>query len=162
MDQHQQDLFPATVLANWELTINRMTAAFDRFSDADLLRPIAPGKNRVIYVLGHLIAVHDRLLPLLGLSERQYPELDALFVTSPDNPDASLPATASLRGRWTDINRLLTERLRAWKPEDWLAKHESVSAADFAKEPHRNRLNVVLSRTGHVSYHAGQVALLKL
>ncbi|HXD77183.1 MAG TPA: DinB family protein [Puia sp.] len=162
MDQQHQDLFIKTVLANWELTINRMTTAFDRFSDADLHKPIASGKNRVIYLLGHLVAVHDRMLPLLRLGNRRYPELDGTFITSPDSPEAKMPAAAELRGQWTAINHLLTEMLRAWKPEEWLERHESVSAADFEKEPHRNRLNVVLSRTGHVSYHHGQVALLKL
>lgn len=162
MDQDHQDLFVTTVLANWETTINRMTALFDRFSDADLLKAVAPGKNRVIYLLGHLVAVHDRMLPLLGLGERRYAELDELFLTNPDNVAAALPSAGELRSRWAAINKVLTEKLRAWKPEEWLMKHESVSAADFAKEPHRNRLNVVLSRTGHVGYHQGQVALLKV
>ena len=155
-------LFTATVLANWETAIKRTTDFFDKCSDADLLKPIASGKNRVIYLLGHLTAVADRMLPLLGLGERQYPHLDDLFLTQPDDAGAKLPSAGELRGQWKDINRDLTEKLRSWKPEEWLMKHESVSAADFAKEPHRNRLNVVLSRTGHVSYHQGQLALLKL
>ena len=32
---------------------------------------------------------------------------------------------------------------------------------DFIKEPHRNKLNVLLTRTTHLAYHAGQLALLK-
>jgi len=162
MDQDHKDLFVATVLANWETAINRATVFFDRCSDADMHKPIAPGKNRVIYLLGHLVAVHDRMLPLLGLGERRYAELDELFLTNPDDGAAAYPPASELRSRWAAINKVLTEKLRAWKPEDWLMKHESVSAADFAKEPHRNRLNVVLSRTGHVGYHQGQLALLKL
>ncbi|HEV2354657.1 MAG TPA: DinB family protein [Puia sp.] len=162
MDKQHQDLFVKTVLANWDLAIGRITSLFDRYSDADLLRPIAPGKNRVVYLLGHLTAVHDRMLPLLGLGERRFSHLDELFLANPDNPQAAVPPVAQLRGQWAAINQLLTEKLRALKPEEWLAKHESVSDADFEKEPHRNRLNVVLSRTGHVSYHHGQLALLKL
>lgn len=155
-------LFTATVLANWETAIKRATDLFDKCSDADLLKPIAPGKNRVIYLLGHLTAVADRMLPLLGLGDRHYPQLDDLFLTKPDDPAAAFPGAGELRTQWKDINRELTEKLRSWKPEEWLMKHESVSATDFAKEPHRNRLNVVLSRTGHVSYHQGQLALVKL
>lgn len=155
-------LFIATVLANWETAINRATVYFDKCSDADLLKPIAPGKNRVIYLLGHLTAVSDRMLPLLGLGERHYPHLDDLFVVKPDDPGAAMPSGAELRKQWRDINKELTEKLRTWKPEEWLMKHESVSAEDFAKEPHRNRLSVVLSRTGHVSYHHGQLALVKV
>lgn len=46
-------------------------------------------------------------------------------------------------------------------PADWFAKHTAVSDEDFAKEPHRNRLNVLLSRTIHQSNHLGQLSLLK-
>jgi hypothetical protein len=162
MEKALNDLFVTTVLQNWELALKRISAVFDRHSDAELLRPVAPGKNRVIYLLGHLIAVNDRMLPLLGLGERHYPQLDDLFLSNPDNADAAMPPVQELRSGWTSINTLITDGLREWKPEEWLQKHTAVSDEDFAREPHRNRLNVVLSRTGHVSYHAGQLALLKL
>jgi hypothetical protein len=162
MEKAPDELFAATVLSNWELALKRISTIFDRHTDADLVRPIAPGKNRALYLLGHLVAIHDNMVPLLGLGERRYPQLDALFLTNPDNPAAELPPASELRKNWTSINTFLTERLREWKPEEWLQKHTAVTAEDFAKEPHRNRLNVVLSRTGHVSYHAGQLALLKL
>jgi hypothetical protein len=42
-----------------------------------------------------------------------------------------------------------------------LQKHTAVSDADFAKEPHRNRLSVVLNRAGHVQYHLGQLVWFK-
>jgi DinB superfamily len=162
MEKAPDELFAATVLSNWELALKRITAIFDRCTDADLTRPVAPGRNRVIYLLGHLVAVHDQMVPLLGLGERRYPQLDELFIHHPDNAESTLPTPSELRRHWMAINTFLTERLGEWKPEEWLQKHTAVTAEDFAKEPHRNRLNVVLSRTGHVSYHAGQLALLKL
>jgi hypothetical protein len=162
MEKAPNELFAATVLANWELALKRINALFERATDADLLKPIAPGKNRVIYLLGHLVAIHDNMVPLLGLGDKRYPELDAPFIHNPDNPETKLPSPAELRQQWKAINTFLTEQLQGWKPEEWLQKHTAVSAEDFAKEPHRNRLNIVLSRTGHVSYHAGQLALLKL
>ncbi len=162
MEKAQNELFAATVLSNWELALKRITTIFDRYTDEDLERPIAPGRNRVIYLLGHLVAVHDNMLQLLDLGDRRYPQLDALFIHNPDNPETKLPPPSELRQHWTAVNTFLTDRLREWKPEEWLKKHTAVTAEDFAKEPHRNRLNIVLSRTGHVSYHAGQLALLKL
>ena|ERR1700683_5273561 len=162
MEKAPNELFAATVLFNWELALKRITALFDRFSDADMQKPIAPGKNRVIYLLGHLVAIHDNMVPLLSLGDKRHPELDAPFIHNPDDPETELPPPSELRQQWKEINTFLTERLREWKPEEWLQKHTAVSAEDFAKEPHRNRLNLVLSRTGHVSYHAGQLALLKL
>jgi len=162
MEKAPNELFVTTVLSNWELALTRISARFDRHTDADLLRPVAPGKNRVIYLLGHLIAVHDSMIPLLGLGDRHYPLFDALFIHNPDNAEAVFPPAGELRQHWVSVNAFLTARFREWKPEEWLQRHTAVSAEDFAKEPHRNRLNVILSRTGHVSYHTGQLALLKL
>jgi hypothetical protein len=42
---------------------------------------------------------------------------------------------------------------------DWLKKHAAVSEEDFLKEPLRNRLAILLSRTNHLAYHLGQTAL---
>ena len=53
-----------------------------------------------------------------------------------------------------DAHECLIEGLSA---EEWLKKHEAVSAQDFAKEPLRNRLSVLLSRTAHVQFHTGQI-----
>jgi len=157
----QQDLFVQSGLLTWEQSIKRATAFFDGFSDEDLNREILPGKNRVIYLLGHLTAVHDRMLPLLGLGERLYPHLDELFVTNPDNASANFPPAPQLREYWTTINQRLTNHFRSWTPEEWLQKHTAVSEEDFAKEPHRNRFSLVLNRAGHVQYHLGQLVWSK-
>jgi len=161
MEKNQQDLFIKTILHSWDVTIKRASKAFDAFSDEELSLEVAPGKNRVVYLLGHLTATHDRMFTLLGLGERLYPKLDELFLSNPDKAGLELPPAQELRGYWTKVNALLTERLQALKPEEWLQRHTAVSEEDFVKEPHRNRLSVVLSRTGHVSYHVGQLVLLK-
>ena len=41
----------------------------DSLSDEQLQKEIAPGKNRGIYILGHLIAVHDDMLAILNWAE---------------------------------------------------------------------------------------------
>jgi len=43
---------------------------------------------------------------------------------------------------------------------DWLGRHTAVSAEDFANEPLRNKLNVLMGRTIHESYHLGQLNLV--
>jgi hypothetical protein len=43
---------------------------------------------------------------------------------------------------------------------DWLDRHMSISAEDFKREPMRNKLNVLINRTNHESYHLGQLMLL--
>ncbi len=156
-----QELFVKTVLFSWEQSLSQASAFFSNLTDEEFLRPIAPGKNRIIYLLGHLTAVHDRMMPLLGTGERQYPHLDETFITSPDNPAITMPSPNDLRHAWTTVNNELTRHLRDWTPEEWLQRHTAVSEEDFAKEPHRNRLSVVLSRTRHVGYHMGQLILSK-
>jgi len=178
----QTETLIATGLHSWEQSIRRATTFFDSCTDEDLGKEILPGKNRVIYLLGHLIAVHDRMLPLLGLGERLYPELDAPFVTNPDDPAAAsdnpasgsdnsasgsgnsasgYPPAARLRKYWTTINEQLTAAFKSWTPAEWLQRHTAVSEEDFAKEPHRNRYGVVLNRAGHVQYHLGQLVWFK-
>ena len=46
MEKAPNELFVITVLSNWELALKRLNALFARHTDADLLKPIAPGKNR--------------------------------------------------------------------------------------------------------------------
>ena len=156
-----QERFIQSGLLNWEQAIGRASAFFDKCSDEDLLQPIIPGKNRVIYLLGHLAAIHDRMLPLLDISDRRYPHLDELFVTNPDNPAANLPEIKELRKAWKEVNEYITGILRSWSPEEWLKRHTAVSPEDFEKEPQRNRFTLVLNRARHVDYHMGQLVWFK-
>jgi hypothetical protein len=151
----------STGLHSWEQSIKRATSFFDGCTDEDLQKEILPGKNRIIYLLGHLVAIHDRMQPLLGLGERQWPELDALFVTNPDNPSAIFPPVAQLREQWTTVNQRLGMAFKSWTSAEWLQRHTAVSEEDFAREPHRNRYGVVLNRAGHVQYHLGQLVWFK-
>src|ERR1700761_3686103 len=107
-----QERFIHSALQNWEQANAQGIAFFDKCSDEDLLLPIVPGKNRVIYLLGHLAAVHDRMLPLLDLGDRLYPHLDELFLTNPDNSQAAYPAVHELRNAWNTVNTRLTEQFR--------------------------------------------------
>ena len=156
-----KQLITNMVLKSWYSSVKRTSALFDKLSDEEMLMEIAPDRNRGIYLLGHLAAVHDLMLPLLNLGEPLYPELMATFIRTPDNPDVQAFPIAQLRQYWTAINSELEEQFSNLSNEEWLQKHNSVSAEDFAKEPHRNRLNVLLSRTNHLGYHLGQLALLK-
>ena len=45
-------------------------------------------------------------------------------------------------------------------PTEWLQRHTSVSEEDFAKDPSRNRFAILQSRTSHLAFHLGQVALM--
>jgi len=67
----------------------------------DVLREIAPGRNRLLYLWGHLTATHDAMLPLLGLGERLHPEFDAAFISTPDKSKADIPSHEQVRRHGT-------------------------------------------------------------
>lgn len=161
MNTQQQQLIVQCALNSWDIQAGRATKAFHQLSDEELFQEIAPGKNRVVYLLGHLVAVHDAMIPLLGFGERQYEFLDEPFINSADREGGKLPPVEDLRAYWKNINAIIGDHFRKLKPEEWLEKHTAVSDEDFAREPHRNRLSVLLNRTNHISYHVGQLALLK-
>lgn len=150
----------ASAVQAWALNLERADKMFSGLSDAQLLAEVAPGKNRLVYLWGHLIAVHDRMLPLLGLGERLHDELDAAFLTGADRAVAELPSAAELKRLWDEVNGRLMDGFRDRTAADWARKHTAVSDEDFAANPLRNRLSVLLSRTAHVSYHLGQARLV--
>lgn len=154
-------LFVRTIIKAWEIQVGRMNDFFDNTSDEDLMRDVAPGRNSGVYLLGHLTAVNDGIMPLLGLGQKLYPQLEKVFISSPDKSGLAFPPIKELRQYWTDVNEELMEHFIRLEPAEWLGKHVAVSAEDFAKEPHRNRLNVVISRTTHMHYHLGQLIFLK-
>lgn len=154
-------LFVRTMLKAWETQVKRMNDFFDSVSDDELMQEVAPGRNTGAYLLGHLTAVNDGIMPLLGLGQKLYPHLEKTFISTPDKSGLEFPPLKELRQYWNDVNEELIEHLLRLEPAEWLAKHAAVSAEDFAKEPHRNRLNVIITRTTHMHYHLGQLILMK-
>jgi hypothetical protein len=157
----EKKLLVKSVLDAWYSRVDAATKAFDSLTDEQLQNEIAPGKNRGIYLLGHLTGVHDKMLPLLNFEQQLYPQLDEPFLTKPDKSVAEIPSAKDLRAYWKNVNEKLATHFNSLQPGEWFQKHSSVSAEDFIKEPHRNRLNVVIGRTNHLAYHLGQLALLK-
>jgi len=149
------------VLDRWLALIKNFDTVLDLLTDDQLQKEISPNKNRGIYLLGHLTAVHDDMLPLLNFGEKLYPSLSEPFIKSPDKSVSEIPSAKELRASWNKVNEVLAEKFATLKPDEWFQKHNSVSAEDFIKEPHRNRLNVIITRTTHLSYHLGQFILLK-
>ena len=150
----------ATVVNSWKLNIERADRLFSPLTEEQLLKEVAPGKNRLIYLWGHLTAVHDRMLPLLVLGPRLHPEYDALFLTSPDKAAPTLPAAPEIKKAWDEVNGTLLAGFESLSATAWLEKHAAVSDEEFAKDPQRNRFSVLLSRTTHISFHLGQTALI--
>lgn len=154
-------LFVKMALDSWNSKINDTNRLLDKIADEKFQDEIAPNRNRGIYVLGHLVAVHDRMLPLLNLGDQMYTDMDDVYLSNPDRTKPITHSPGEIRQRWNEVNAKLSERFNSLSDDEWLQKHNAVSAEAFAKEPHRNRLNVLLSRTNHLAYHQGQLAFLK-
>jgi uncharacterized damage-inducible protein DinB len=144
---------------SWRLVVERANKIFSSLTDDELLKEVAPGRNRVIYLLGHLTAIQDAMFPILGLGERLHPELDAIFVSSPDKTGIPLPPVGELRQYWDEVNGKLLSQFASLTEDEWLQRHYAMSEEDYAKDPTRNRLAILLSRTNHLSYHLGQITL---
>jgi hypothetical protein len=142
-----------------EAQIDRADKLFSGLSSAEVLQEVAPGRNRLIYLWGHLTAIHDGILPLLGLGERLHPEFDVAFVSNPDKSRADIPSHEQVCEAWNSINGDLSKGFERMSWSDWLQRHSNVSAEDFGKDPSRNRFAILLSRTNHLSYHLGQAVL---
>jgi len=158
--QSTEELFVTTALKSWDQWVGRTSQFFDSLSDEAMLTEVAPGKNRAIYLLGHLLVVNDTMIPLLRLGEASYAHLRPAFLDNPDRAIAELPPLTELRQNWKDLNERLNTLFAQLTPAEWLEPHSAVSEEDFAREPHRNRLGVFLSRVSHTAYHFGQLRLL--
>ena len=149
------------VLDRWYASIKNCDTLLNSLSDAQLQKEIAPDKNRGIYLLGHLIAVHDDMLTLLDMGDKLYPAMQEPFLKSADKAIADIPAADELRACWSKQCEVLKQNMDSLKPGEWFERHTAVSTEDFIKEPHRNKLNIILTRTTHLTYHTGQLVLLK-
>ena len=150
-----------SVLDAWDSRIEAANKLFDSLSDEDLQKEVAPDRNRGLYLLGHLALVHDKMLPLLNFEAQLYPHLDEAFLNKPDKTVSDIPSVKELRDIWNNVNSKLATHIINTSADGWFEKHNSVTVEDFIKEPHRNRLNVLVGRTNHMQYHIGQVALIK-
>lgn len=156
-----EDVFIKMVLDAWQTQIKRTNDLFQSMDDETLMKEVAPDRNRGVYLLGHLAAIHDRMLPLLGLGDPLHPQLWEPFVEKPDKEVTDLSGIAELRQYWKEVNENLNNKISLFLPEEWFQKHGAVSAEDFAKETHRNKLNIIVNRTSHLATHLGQLLLLK-
>lgn len=158
---NQNQLAVKSVVDGWHFRVKVVDELFNKLTDEQLQHEISPGRNRGIYLLGHLTAVHDRMLPLLNFEQQLYPQLDEPFINQPDKAVADIPTAKELRTYWATVNSTLAAHINKLQTDEWFLKHNSVSAEDFAKEPHRNRLSIIVSRMGHLASHQGQVVLIK-
>ena len=148
-----------SALRNWRSNVDPAGRLFGNLSQEQLLQEVSPGKNRLIYLWGHLTAFNDDLIPLLGFGPRIHPELDLMFVSNPDRTVPTILSGEDLKIIWQETAQILWTGFLKLSVAEWLQKHGAVSEEDFVREPHRNRFTILLGRTAHIAYHLGQAKL---
>jgi uncharacterized damage-inducible protein DinB len=147
-------------LKAWNQQISRAEKFFDAQSDENLEKEVAPGRNRLGYLYGHLTASNDTMTVLFGFGPRLYPSFEDIFSKNPDRT-LPFPPASEIRKAWKDTHQALNKNFEKLSVDEWLDKHTAMTAEDLAKEPTRNKLSVLISRINHVAYHLGQLNLVK-
>src|SRR5258708_35765465 len=119
-------------ISSWQQVVTRVGSLCLSLNEEQLLVEVAPGKNRMLYLWGHLTAVHDAMFSVLRTGERLHPELDAIFITQPDRSQP-LPKSAEIAKCWEAIHTALLSKVTTLGPQEWLERHGNVSAEDFAQ-----------------------------
>src|ERR1700747_3155104 len=112
--------YVALALKVWKTQIDRADKLFGGLSSEEVLREIAPGRNRLLYLWGHLTAIHDAMLPLLELGERLHPEFDAGFISTRHKSKADIPSHEQVRRAWNVVNAELWKGFEKMSCSDWL------------------------------------------
>lgn len=161
MMTRSKEILVKMVLNTWKIRIKQTDDLLNQLNDDQLNSEIAPSKNRGIYVLGHLTAVHDQMVYILDIGTPAFPAYKTIFIDHPDKAILNIPEVTELRQDWKKVNTRLHENFELMQADDWFQRHTSVSQNDFEKEPYRNKLNIVLDRGNHLAEHLGQLIYLK-
>lgn len=148
-------------LLQWDTYNKRMQKALDTLSDENFHKSVVAGGNTPSWIFGHLVDTDDALLELFGIRTRLYPDLKTIYHHEKGSNQSGHLSKSELIKRWNEISAELDKAFKSWSEAEWLNRHTAVSEEDFKKEPHRNKLNVMLSRVSHKASHLGQVAMLK-
>ncbi len=146
-------------LLQWNTFNARMQKIFETISDDNYNKPIMANGNSPSWIMGHLAEADDALLELFGIGNRMHPELKTIYHRERGTNQLGHLSKSDLMGKWKSITAELDKAFKSWSENDWLSRHTAVSEEDFKKEPHRNRLNVMLSRVSHRASHLGQIAM---
>src|ERR1700682_2455170 len=147
----KDDIAVNMILSGWKTGQDNIQKALLNLSDESIDRELASGSHKVSWVVGHLAAVNDSLFTILGLGKKINEDYYEHFI----NDDALIkaPSISEIRAYWKETSEGLNDPIAKFSVQDWFDRHTTVSAEDFAKEPHRNKLNVLLNRTYHLNHH---------
>ena len=77
------ELFVKMIIDAWNKELGATNKLLDKLTDEQLMQEVSPSRNRGIYLLGHLTAEHDQMMPLLRFQDATHPELDPPLLAVP-------------------------------------------------------------------------------
>ena len=134
----------------WLLQNRKISDLIHKLTDEDLKKDVALGRNSGIYLLGHLIASNDLLMPLFGFGEKMYPEYEKIFLCCPDKYAQNFPTVKEVKSHWFALNEQLILKFSAINEKQWITEGE--------KSYHK--LKTILTIVNHQCYHLGQLNFL--
>lgn len=146
-------------LLQWDTFNRRTQKTLESISEENFNKPICAGGNSPSWLMGHLADTEDALLELFGIRKRMFPELAKIYHHEKGTNQIGHLSKEELTAKWKEISGELDRTFKAMSESDWHGRHTAVSEEDFKREPHRNKLNVMLSRVTHKASHLGQIAL---
>ena len=73
-DRSSEERVIDSTLRAWRFNADRIDKFFNALSSDQLEQEVATGRNRLIYLWGHMAAVNDGLFPPLRLGPKLYPD----------------------------------------------------------------------------------------
>src|ERR1700733_10207530 len=96
----QTEVFVHMALSGWHAQNKRVDDLIAKLTDEQWKAETAPGRNTGTYLLGHLTAVNDGMISLLGLGEKLHPELETIFLRTPDKSGLAQPSLDDVKKYW--------------------------------------------------------------
>lgn len=146
-------------LIQWDTYNRRMQKMLDALTIDHFNKAIVPGGNSPSWLMGHLADTDDALLELFGIRKRMFPQLAKIYHHERGTNQTGHLSKEELNTQWKAIVAELDNTFKSMSESDWHNRHMAVTEEDFKKEPHRNKLNVMLSRVSHKASHLGQIGM---
>lgn len=134
----------------WLLQNRKISDLIHKLNEEDLKKDVALGRNSGLYLLGHLIASNDLLMPLFGFGEKMYPEYEKIFLCCPDKSSQNFPTVKEVKSHWFSLNENLVLKFASINEKQWIMEDE--------KSHHQ--LKTMLTIVNHQCYHLGQLNFL--
>ena len=134
------------------------TGLISDMKDAPMTQPTSNGGNHPTWILGHLVRSESDLLDgfILGQPNR-FPELESLFAmgTTPTTDASQYPSIDELMGKFEVVRAATLAHLNTLSEADLdISSH----APEKFGPPFATVGACFAAMSGHISFHAGQVA----